>query len=136
MSRPKVLIVDDHKIVCEGLVRLLGDCCDIVGTLSDGWLVTDAVAQLEPDVIVLDISMPGISGLEVIRRVQRERREVRIIVLTMHADPELALEALNAGAAGFVPKESTGEELLTALEAVMHSNIYVTPSLARQIGYR
>jgi DNA-binding NarL/FixJ family response regulator len=129
MKRPKVLLVDDHKIVCDGLVRLLGDRCEIVGTLTDGWLVADAVSRFQPDVIVLDVSLPGLSGLDVIRKLQRQRSAVRIIVLTMHADPELANEALSAGASAFVPKESPGEELLTALEEVMRGNVYLARGL-------
>jgi DNA-binding NarL/FixJ family response regulator len=132
MTRPRVLVVDDHRIVCEGLVRLLGDRCDIVGTLTDGWHVADAVSRLEPDVIVLDVSMPGLSGLDVIRRLQKQRCQIRIIVLTMHADPELASEVLNAGASAFVPKESPGEELLTALEEVMRGNVYLAHRLDRE----
>jgi DNA-binding NarL/FixJ family response regulator len=134
VTRPKVLLVDDHKIVCEGLVRLLSDRCDIVGTLSDGWLVADAVSQFEPDVLVLDMSMPGLSGLDVIRRLRQERSEIRIIVLTMHADPDLACEALRAGASGFVPKESSGEDLLTSIETVMKGNVYISPGLATEIA--
>jgi DNA-binding NarL/FixJ family response regulator len=130
--KPRVLLVDDHKMVCEGLVRLLGDRCEIVGTLTDGWLVPDAVVRLEPDVMLLDVSLPGLSGLDVIRRLRRQRCAVRIIVLTMHADPELASEALNAGASGFVAKESSGEELLTAVEAVMRGNVYLARGLDRE----
>src|SRR5262245_44187881 len=93
---PKVLIADDHKVVTEGLVRLLSDRFEIVGTIADGRLVVDAVARLRPDIILLDLSMPNVSGLEVMRQLREQRIAARAIVLTMHADADLAVEALKA----------------------------------------
>ena len=133
MSLPRVLIVDDHKVVAEGLVRLLGDRYEIVDTINDGRLVLDAAVRLRPDVAVLDISLPNISGIEAIHQLRKARVDTRTIVLTMHADPNLAVEALSAGASGFVLKESSGEELLTALEVVLAGGTYLAAALTREI---
>ena len=133
MSRPKVLIVDDHRVVAEGLVRLLRDRYDIVDTINDGRLAIDAVLQLQPAVVLLDISMPFVSGLEVMRQLKRRRAEARVIVLTMHADPDIAVAALKAGASGFVLKEASGEELVTAVQVVLEGGIYLASGLTQEV---
>ena len=132
-SKPKILLVDDHKIVAEGLVRLLSDRAEIIGSVNDGSLVVEAVTRLQPDVVILDISMPTISGLEAIRQLRAHGLETKIIVLTMFADAALAVEALRAGASGFVLKESSGDELLTALDAVVNGQTYLAASLTKDI---
>jgi DNA-binding NarL/FixJ family response regulator len=133
VSLPTVLVVDDHKVVAEGLVRLLADRFDIVGTVGDGRLVLDAVSQLRPDVILLDISMPRVSGLEAIRQLTAHGLAFKAIVLTMHADANLAVEALRAGASGYVLKESSGDELLTALDVVLAGGTYLAAALTKEI---
>jgi DNA-binding NarL/FixJ family response regulator len=133
VSLPRVLIADDHKVVAEGLVRLLGDHYEIVDTINDGGLVPDAVARLRPDVLVLDLSMPTVSGLEAMRQLRARRVDFKAIVLTMHADANLAVEALKAGASGFVLKESGGEELLVALQVVLEGGTYLAASLTKDI---
>lgn len=133
MSIPRVLIVDDHKMVAEGLVRLLDDLFDIVGTIGDGRLVLEAVLRLRPDVILLDLSMPTVSGLEVLRRLREQDVEFKAIVLTMHADANMAVEALKAGASGFVLKESGGDELLTAVHTVLEGGTYLASVLTKEI---
>lgn len=130
---PRVLLVDDHKVVAEGLMRLLGDSAEIVDTINDGSLVVDAVTRTTPDVVILDISMPHVSGLEAIRQLRAHHLETKIIVLTMHADASLAVEALRAGASAFVLKESSGEELLTALERVVNGQTYLAADLTKDI---
>jgi DNA-binding NarL/FixJ family response regulator len=132
MNRPKVLIVDDHKVVAEGLHRLLGDEFEIVGTINDGASVLEAASRLAPDVVLLDLSLPTISGLEALRQV-KERFDIKAIVLTMHADPDLAVEALKAGASGFVLKESSGDELLTALQVVLRGDTYLASALTKEV---
>ena len=129
----RVLIVDDHKVVVEGLVRLLGERFEIVDTINDGRLVFEAASRLRPDVVILDISLPNVSGLEVIHQLRNGDLDTRIIVLTMHADSNLAVEALSAGASGFVLKESSGEELLTALQAVLEGGTYLASGFTREI---
>lgn len=133
MTVPRVLIVEDHQVVAEGLVRLFAGRADVVGVIGDGSLALPAAARLEPDVIVLDISLPHVSGLEVIRQVRAAGLDARTIVLTMHADAALAVEVLAAGAAGFVLKESSGDELLTALEVVLSGGTYLAAALTREI---
>jgi DNA-binding NarL/FixJ family response regulator len=133
MSLSSVLLVDDHKVVAEGLVKLLGPFYEIVDTISDGRLVLEAVLRLDPDVVLLDLSMPNVSGLEVIRQLQQHGVKSSTIVLTMHADPGLAVEALKAGARGFVLKESSGEELLTALDVVLRGGSYLAAAITKDI---
>jgi DNA-binding NarL/FixJ family response regulator len=133
MTLPTVLIVDDHKVVAEGLVRLLHDRYEIVGTVNDGRLVLDAVSRLQPDVILLDVSMRHVSGLEAMRQLKEHGVAFKAIVLTMHADANLAVEALKAGAAGFVLKESSGDELLTALQVVLGGHTYLAADLTKEI---
>jgi DNA-binding NarL/FixJ family response regulator len=133
VSLPKVLIVDDHKVVAEGMVRLLSDHFDIVGTLTDGRLVLEAVCRLHPDVILLDISMPHVSGLEAMRQLRERGIDFKAIVLTMHADAALAVDALRTGASGFVLKESGGDELMTALQVVLAGGTYLAADLTKDI---
>ncbi len=130
---PRVLIVDDHKVVVEGLVRLLSERFDIVDTINDGRYVLDAVSRLHPDVIVLDISMPHVSGLEAMRQLKEHGVQSKAIVLTMHADANLAVEALRAGASGFVLKESSGEELVTALQVALNGGTYLASGLTKEV---
>ena len=136
MTLPTALIVDDHRVVAEGLVRLLSDRFEIAGTITDGRLVADAVGRLRPDILLLDMSLPHVSGLEVLRQLRRLGAAVKTIALTMHADANLAVEALKAGASGFVLKESSGEELLTALQEVLAGRTYLASGLTREIVTR
>ena len=116
MRRNTVLLADDHAIVQEGLARLLEDNdFDVVGAVGDGALLIDAAKRLRPDVIVTDLSMPGLSGLDVLARLKAEGVDSKVIVLTMHNDANLATIAMRGGAAGFLLKESAGEELLIAI---------------------
>ena len=133
MSRPRVLIVDDHRVVAEGLVRLLSDRFDVVDTINDGRLAVEAVSRLRPAVVLLDISMPFVSGLEVMRQLKRHRVESRAIMLTMHADPDIAVAALKAGASGFVLKDASGDELVTALEVVLEGGVFLASGLTKDV---
>jgi DNA-binding NarL/FixJ family response regulator len=133
MSKPTVLLADDHRMVAEGLIKLLGERFEITETVNDGSQVLDACRRRRPDVVILDISMPGVSGLEAIRQLKTHDISSRIIVLTMFADPALAVEALRAGALGFVLKESSGEELLTAIDTVMNGQVYMAASMTKEI---
>ena len=129
-----VLIADDHAIVKEGLVALLKEhAFDVVGAVGDGDLLVDAAKRLRPDVIVTDISMPGLSGLDVLARLKAERVESKVIVLTMHNDAELATRAMRAGASGFLLKHSAGEELLNAIGQALQGRVYLTPAVTRDV---
>jgi DNA-binding NarL/FixJ family response regulator len=133
MRRPRVLIVDDHKLFAEGLAQVIQDRFEIVGSLLDGSLLTAAVVRLRPDVVLLDASMPQVGGLEALRRLKAAHVDCKAILLTMHADPRLAIEALKAGASGFVLKESSHEELLVAVDAVLDGRTYLTSRLTKEV---
>ena len=133
MNLPRVAIVDDHKVLAEGLVRLLGDLYDIVAISTDARLALAAVAQTQPDLVILDVSMPNISGLELLRQIGRSGAKCKVIVLTMHVDASLAVEALKTGASGFVLKQAGGEELLTAIDVVLRGDTYLARDLTKEI---
>ena len=133
MSVSRVLIVDDHRVVAEGLVALVGARYDVVGTITDGLEAVDAIARLRPDVVLLDLMMPHVSGLTVLRSAAARGLAPIAIILTMHADPPLAVEALRAGARGFVTKETSGDELLTALDVVLSGGTYLASALTRDV---
>jgi DNA-binding NarL/FixJ family response regulator len=136
MRRVNVLIADDHAIVKEGLVSLLKDAYDVVGAVGDGHLLLDEARRLRPDVIVTDISMPGMNGLDVLARLKREGVDSKVIVLTMHNDAEMAAQAMRAGASGFLLKQSAGEELVTAIEQVLQGRVYLTPAVTKDVMER
>src|SRR5262245_39241739 len=131
MYRARVLLADDHPIVAQGLVSLLQPEFEVVGTVADGQALLDAARHFRPDVITTDIAMPGLGGLEALRRLSAEGLAPRVVFLTMFADARLAAEALRAGASGYVPKEAAGEELLQAVREVLQGRTYLTPRLAR-----
>jgi len=133
MARATILLADDHAIVAEGLARLLGPEFTLLGTVTDGSQLLEAARRHRPDVIVSDVAMPGMTGLEVLRRLRAESLPSRVIFLTMHADAPLAAEALRAGAAGFVVKHAAGEELLTAIHEALAGRTYLTPRLTKDV---
>lgn len=129
--RPTVLIADDHPIVIDGLVALLKDRFDVVGTVSDGTRLLDDAIRLRPDIVVTDISMPGLDGLAVLRQLKLQPSDTRVIVLTMHA--QLATEAMRQGANGFVLKQSASDELVIAINEVLQGRNYLTPAVTRDV---
>ena len=133
MPLPRVLIADDHTLFAEGLSQLLKERCDVVGVVGDGRLVLEATQRLRPDVVLLDVSMPAVGGLTALKQLKASRIECKAIVLTMHGEARLAVEALEAGADGFLLKESSGEELLVAIDAVMQGRTYLTSSLTKEV---
>jgi len=133
MRLPRVLIVDDHQLFTEGLTEVLKDRFEIVGAISDGRQLIETVRRLHPDVILLDLSMPHIGGIDVLLEMKAQKIACRTIVLTMHADARVAAEAIKAGAAGFVLKESTRRELVAALDAVLQNQVYLTEALTKDV---
>jgi DNA-binding NarL/FixJ family response regulator len=137
MRRPTVLLADDHTIVTDGLAKILTDAAfDVVGAVRDGQQLLDAARRLRPDVIITDLSMPQLSGLDVLSRLKGERLESKIIVLTMHHDADLATDAIRSGASGFLLKESAGEELLTAVRHALEGRSYITPAVTKEVMER
>ena len=129
MRRPRLMIADDHALVVEGLRKLLERVFDLVGVVDDGrTLLTEAQAH-RPDVILLDISMPGLNGLDVARKLRTLIPESRVIFVTMHADRTYAAEALAAGGAAYVVKHSAASELLLAIRAALAGKTYVSRML-------
>jgi DNA-binding NarL/FixJ family response regulator len=133
MARATVLLADDHEIVAEGLATLVRGEFSLVGTVASGSELVEAARRLRPDVIVTDVTMPGMSGLEALRRLMADGLASKVVFLTMHADAELAAEALRAGASGFVVKRAAGKELIEAIRAVLVGRKYVTPHLAQDV---
>lgn len=127
---PRILLADDHAMVIEGLRSLLEDKGHhVVGVVSDGRALVAAAPELKPDVIILDISMPFMNGLDAAERLKQLLPKVKIVFLTMKDDPNLAAAVLSSGPVGFVLKHSAASELLTAITAVLDGKSYVTPRL-------
>jgi DNA-binding NarL/FixJ family response regulator len=137
MRRSTVLLADDHAIVTDGLARILKDAhFDVVGAVRDGQQLLDAATRLRPDVIITDLAMPGLSGLDALARLRAEHVQSRVIVLTMHHDADLATDAIRGGASGFLVKESAGEELLIAVRHALDGKVYITPTVTQEIMER
>ena len=130
MKKPRVLLADDHQIVLEGLKSLLADEFEVVGSVQDGSALVDQAATLRPDVIVADISMPRLNGIEAARQIKKTDQNIKIVFLTMHPDATYAANAFEAGASGFVLKHSAPSELITAIHEAMKGQTYVTPLIA------
>jgi len=120
-------------VVAQGLESLLKKSFDLLGVVHDGHALVDAAEKLRPDVIVTDISMPGLNGLDAIRQIRAHRPATKIVVLTMHRDTQLAVEAFRAGASGYVLKVSPAEELIRAIAEVAEGRGYVTSLLAKDL---
>ena len=132
MNRTKILLADDHKMFAQGLRALLEDEFELVGTVENGQALVDAAGQFNPDVIVADISMPVMNGLDAVRKLKEQGVTAKVIFLTMHADDRLLAEAFRCGGSGYVLKQSAGEELIVAIRQVLAGRKYVTPMLAKE----
>jgi DNA-binding NarL/FixJ family response regulator len=128
-TSPRFLIADDHAIFAEALRGYLEKTYAIVGVVLDGRALMAQAMQLRPDVIIVDVNMPFLNGLEAARRIKLEAPNIKFIFLTMQDDPNLAAAALELGAIGFVLKHSAGKELLQAIDYVLHGKRYLTPKL-------
>lgn len=130
MKKPRILLADDHKIVIEGLKNILKDEFEIVGTVEDGRALVKKASTLYPDVIVADISMPQLNGIEAARQIKKIDKNIKIVFLTMHPDATYAADAFEAGASGFVLKHSASSELIRAIHEAIKGRTYVTPLVA------
>jgi DNA-binding NarL/FixJ family response regulator len=135
--RITVLVADDHAIVKEGLVRVLEEHdFEVVGAVGDGESLMTAARQLRPDVIVTDLTMPGLSGLDVLVLLKAEHTDSKVVVLTMHNDGDKAAQSLRAGASAFLLKESAGDELVNAIRQALQGRVYLTPAVTRAVMER
>ena len=131
----RILIADDHKILREGLKSLLGNKPGfaVVAEAEDGLSAFDGVKKHKPDIAILDIGMPGLNGIEVTRKIRSEMAETKVIALSMHADRRFVMGVLEAGANGYLLKDSAFEELVTAVRAVAKGRMYLSPSIAETV---
>lgn len=131
--RPRVLLADDHLMVAEALKSLLAPEFDLVGVVEDGRALIEAAKTLRPDVIVADITMPHLNGIDALVHLRQHGNRVPVVFLTMHRDASFARRALDAGASGFVLKHSAPAELVIAIRAALEGKTYLTPQLAAEV---
>src|SRR4249919_2261611 len=133
MKGPRVLLADDHALLLGAFDKLLAEECEVVGQVLDGRALVTAAEQLKPDVIVLDVSMPLLNGLDAGRQIKQKLRQVKLIYLTMNEDADIAAEAFRLGASGYLLKRSAASELLTAIREVMQGRSYITPLVTEDL---
>ena len=131
MTRPRVLLADDHQMLREAFARLIEPDCDVVGAVADGRALLATAPGLRPDIVIVDVAMPLLNGLDATRQLKRDMPGVKVIVLTMSEDADVAAEAFRAGASGFLLKNSAASELLQAIRDVSHGRSYITPLATR-----
>jgi DNA-binding NarL/FixJ family response regulator len=132
MKKTRLLIADDHTLVLEGLKRILESEFDLVGAAENGRDLVRLAAELKPDIVLLDISMPLLNGIDAARQLIKTVPQTRIIFVTMHADSDYVAEAFRSGASGYLLKRSAASELVTAIHEVMKGRYYVTPLVTRE----
>jgi DNA-binding NarL/FixJ family response regulator len=133
LQRPRVLLADDHRMVAEGLKSLFSEQFELVDVVEDGRALIEAAKKLHPDVIVADITMPHLNGLDALVQLKKLNPRVKVVFLTMHQEVAYARRALDAGAVGFVLKHSAPAELVTAIRAALDGKTYVTPALMGEV---
>jgi len=131
MRLPRAILADDHTLVAEALHGLIAAQFDVVATVADGHALLASALALKPDVIVVDVAMPLLNGLEACRQLKQKMPAVKLVFLTMNEDPELAVEGMKSGASGYVLKKSAASELLQAMQAALRGKSYITPQIAR-----
>lgn len=131
MACPRVMLADDHTMLVEAFRKLLEPQFEVVGTVSDGRALVEIAPQLKPEVIVVDVAMPLMNGLEAGLRLKQLMPAVKLIFLTMNEDPDLAIEAIRSGASGYLLKNSAASELIHAIQMALKEKSYVTPQIAR-----
>lgn len=129
--KPRILIADDHLLVAEGIQKLLESEVEVLGVFADGRALTKAVPELHPDLIIVDISLPLLNGLDAARQVKQFDPTIKILMLTMHADQVFVVEAFRLGVTGYVLKQSLSGELQHAVREVLKGNTYISPSIAQ-----
>jgi DNA-binding NarL/FixJ family response regulator len=134
MKKPRLVLADDHTILVEGLKALLAPEFDVVATASDGRTVLEAAKEYQPEIILLDISMPGLNGIEAARRLKETNPGAKLIILTMHGDLSFVRAAFEAGVCGYVLKQSAATELVTALREVDTGRRYISSLILERLG--
>jgi len=129
--RSRILIADDHTLVAEACKHLLEAEYDVVGIVSDGRALMQATVELRPDVLLVDIAMPQLNGLDAAQQIKQKNRGMKIIFLTMNTNPEVAAEAFRRGATGYVLKHCSAEELVVAVRRVLHGESYLSPLITK-----
>ncbi len=130
MDRARVLLADDHRIFLEGLKSILEDEFDIIGMVEDGRALVKEVEKQRPDIVVSDVSMPQLNGIEATLQIKKIDPDIKVILLTMHGDATYATRGFDAGASGYVMKQAATDELITAMKEAMRGRTYVTPMIA------
>jgi DNA-binding NarL/FixJ family response regulator len=133
MARPRVMLADDHRVLGEACRKLLEPYFDVVGIVTDGRALLVSAPKLKPDVVVLDVGMPLLNGLEAGKQLRHLLPQVKLVFLTVHEDPDLAKEAFQAGASGYLLKTSAASELVEAIKKALLGKVYVTPSVTRNM---
>ncbi len=127
MNRPRVLLADDHLMMREKITRMLESEFDIIGAVTDGEALLKEATELDPDIVILDITMPGLPGIEAARRLRKAGSHAKIVFLTVHEDPDYVRESLWAGALGYVVKPRLASDLLVAIREVLEGRLFVSP---------
>ncbi|TKS59507.1 MAG: DNA-binding response regulator [Nitrospira sp.] len=133
MTKPRILLADDHTLFVEALHKVLEPEFELVGEVGDGRALLEAAPRLQPDVIVLDLSMPLLNGIDAAHQLRRLVPDARLVFLSMHGDATYVTEAFRAGAAAYILKRSTATELLQAIRATLRGQLYVSPMLAKGV---
>jgi DNA-binding NarL/FixJ family response regulator len=131
MKRPKILLADDHVLIAQALEHLLQADFDVVGTVSDGRALLKAAGELSPDIVVVDIGMPLLNGLDAGEQLKALHPGIKVIILTQNREPRFAVEAFRRHASGYLLKDSAASELTTAIREALRGNTYVSPSIAK-----
>jgi DNA-binding NarL/FixJ family response regulator len=133
VDKVKIVLADDHRIVLEGLKNLLESDYDVVAMAEDGLMLVKEALRLRPDVIITDISMPLLNGIDAVRQIRKEGLDPKVIFLTMHHDALYAKEVLDMGASGFVLKHSASSELIGAIHEVLQGNTHISPAISQEL---
>src|SRR4030043_1110964 len=132
MDKTRILVVDDHAVLRDGIRALLDlqDDIEVIGEASDGKEAFEKAQELQPDLVIMDIAMPGMDGLEATRRIKKKNPKIKVLVLAQHDNKEYILSVIKAGASGYVPKRALGSELVSAIHAVQEGDSFLYPSAA------
>ena len=133
MKRPRILLADDHSLVLKGIMGLLESHYEVVGTAENGKILLEAALRLQPEVVVLDISMPILNGIDAAHEIKKALPATKLVFLSMYSNAVYLRKALEAGASAYVLKSGAGEELLTAIEEARHGRTYITPNFGRDV---